>query len=119
LKSNEKHLKEKRRKNIKAIIGSIILIYYILLVVAIFYFTWDIMEQYTFILSICPVVASIIYLLVNEQTINPLKYLKIQEEHFLFQTYKEFNFDIEEVSENELEISELEAEISEIKKASR
>lgn len=110
---------KKKYQNLKTLIGSIILVYYILLILAIYYFTWDIMEQYTFILSVVPVVASIIYLLITEQTINPLKYLKIQEERYLTQVYDEFNFDLNKVSENEAEIDKLETEIIELKKASR
>ncbi|MBE8712762.1 coiled-coil domain-containing protein [Sphingobacterium hungaricum] len=109
---------KKKYQNLKTLIGSIILAYYILFIVAIFHFTWNIMEQYTFILSIIPVVASIIYLLMTEQTINPLKYLKILEERYLTQTYDEFNFDLNKVSENDAEIGKLETEIIELKKAS-
>lgn len=122
LEKQRKPLERKAKKkyqNLKTLIGIFILAYYILLVVAIFYFTWDIMEQYTYILSIVPVVASIIYLLIAEQTINPLKYLKIQEERYLTQTYDEFNFDLNKVSENEREIGKLETEIIKLKKASR
>jgi hypothetical protein len=110
---------ESAYKNLKSIIGATIIGYYVLLVVAIFYFTWDVMEQYTFILSIIPILFSVLYLLLKEQTINPLKYLRIQKENYLVKTYKEFDFDIEKLKNNEEEISKLKAEIDEIKKASR
>src|SRR5690606_12774452 len=109
----------KKYKSLKISIASIIVGYYILLIGSIFYFTWDIMEQYTFILSIIPIVISILYLLLTEQTINPLKYLKIQEENYVKQTYLEFDFDINKLTENEEAINNLKAEIDEIKKASR
>jgi len=110
---------KKKYKNLKSVIGCAILGYYILLVVAIFYFTWNVMEQYTFILSIIPIVISILYLLVTEQTINPLKYLKIQQENYYIQMYEEFDFDINKLTENEEAIRKLTEEIDEIKKASR
>lgn len=110
---------KKKYKNLKISIASIILGYYILLTGSIFYFTWNVMEQYTFILSIIPIVISILYLLATEQTINPLKYLKIQQDNYVTKTYEEFDFDIVKLTENELAISKLKAEIDEIKKASR
>lgn len=114
----EKKVKRKFR-NLKMTIGSIIIMYYIFLVGCIFYFTWDIMEQYTFILTIIPIIISLVYLLIKEQTINPLKYLKIQEQKYYTQIYNEFNFDIDKVLENEDEIRILCLEIEEIKKNSK
>jgi hypothetical protein len=109
----------KKYKNLKTIIGITVTGYYILLIGAIFYLTWDVMEQYTFILSIVPIVFSVLYLLVTEQTINPLKYLKIQEESYIKKTYEEFDFDINILIDNEGAINKLKVEIDEIKKASR
>lgn len=106
----------KKYKNLKVIIGVIIVCYYILLVGAIFYFTWNFMEQYTFILSIIPIVIPILYLLTTEQTINPMKYLKIQQEKYFAQTYADFDFDINKLTENEVTINRL---MEEIEKASR
>jgi len=110
---------KKKYKNFKTIIGSIILGYYILLVCAIFYYTWDVMEQYTFILSIIPIVISVLYLLVTEQTINPIKYLKIQQANCISQVYDDFDFDVNKLLTNEETIIKLTDEIDEIKKASR
>lgn len=139
LKAKEDHLKEKKTlkktlerqkkpldkkakrkyKNLKTTLILIILGYYALLVGSIFYFTWDVMEQYTFILSIVPFVISILYLLTTEQTINPLKYLKIQEVKYFEKNYKEFDFDIDKLNNTKEEIIKLDNEITELKKASR
>lgn len=139
LKAKEDHLKEKKvlkkalerqkkpldkkakrkYKNLKITLVLIILGYYTLLVSSIFYFTWDVMEQYTFILSIVPIVISILYLLTAEQTINPLKYMKNQQVKYFEKKYKEFDFDIEKLSNTKEEIKKLENEIMELKKASR
>lgn len=109
--------KAKRKyKNLKTIIILIILGYYALLIGSIFYFTWDLMEQYTFILSIVPIVVSILYLLTTEQTINPLKYIQIQQVKYFEKTYKEFDFDIEKLEKTKEEIKKLEIEITELKK---
>ena len=110
---------ERKYKNLKTTLIFIILGYYALLIGSIFYFTWDVMEQYTFILSIVPIVISILYLLTAEQTINPLKFLKKQEERFFDKMYYEFDFDIEKLNKTKEEILELENEITELKKASR
>ncbi|MFT5964535.1 MAG: hypothetical protein ACI9L6_001278 [Flavobacterium sp.] len=109
---------KKKYKNLKLAIAGIIIGYYILLVGSIFYFTWNIMEQYTFILGIIPVVISVLYLLMAEQTINPLKYLTIQREKYFKQTYEEFDFEINRLNETEEAITNLKAEIDKIKKAS-
>ena len=111
--------KAKRKyKNLKLILALIILGYYILLVGSIFYFSWNVMEQYTFILSVVPIVISILYLLVTEQTINPLKYLKIQQAKYFEQKYEEFDFEIEKLNKTNEEIVNLKNEIAEIKKGS-
>jgi hypothetical protein len=109
----------KKYKSLKDLLASLIVGYYILLIGAIFHFTWDVMEQYTFILSIIPIVVSALCFLITEQTADPLMYLKIQEENYLKQTYLEFDFDIDKLSENEEAINNLKAEIDRIKKASR
>jgi oligoendopeptidase F len=62
---------------------------------------------------------SILYLLVMEQTVNPLKYLKIQEQNYYIRIYEEFNFDLKKADENDEAINKLRSEIDEIKKASR
>jgi len=112
--------KAKRKyKNLKITLTLIILVYYILLVASIFYFTWDVMEQYTFILSIIPIIVSVLYLLTTEQTINPLKYLKIQQVKYFEKKYREFNFDIEKLNRTKEDIIQLENEITDLKKASR
>ena len=113
-------IKAKRKyRNLKITISGLIIGYYILLMAAIFYFTWNKMEQYTFILSTIPIVVSILYLLLREQTINPLKYLKIQEQRYYSSIYQEFNFDFKKVDENHEAINKLRLEIDEIKKVSR
>jgi hypothetical protein len=108
----------KKYKTFKTLLGSAILGYYVLLIGSIFYFTWNVMEQYTFILSIVPIIISILYFFATEQTFNPLNYLKIQEENYLKQTYLEFDFDIDKLTENQQEMNNLNAEIVEIRNAS-
>jgi hypothetical protein len=139
LRAKEDHLKEKKAlkktlerqkkpldkkakrkyKNLKTTLILVLLGYYALLIGSIFYFTWNIMEQYTFILSIIPIVISLLYLLTAEQTISPLKYLKMQQAKYFEKNYKEFDFDIEKLNNTKEEIIKLDNEITELKKASR
>ena len=119
LERQKKPLDKKAKRKYKKLKTTLILIilgYYALLIGSIFYFTWDVMEQYTFILSIVPIVVSILYLLTAEQTINPLKYLQIQQVKYFEKTYKEFDFDIEKLEKTKEEIKKLEIEITELKK---
>lgn len=108
----------RKYKNLKVILGSAILLYYLLLIGAIFYFGWNDMEQYTFILSIIPIVISVLYLLVSEQNINPVKYLQKQKEKYLTQTYEQFDFDVTKLSDTEFEIENLKGEINKMEKTS-
>ncbi|MBP1618038.1 MAG: hypothetical protein H6Q14_1865 [Bacteroidetes bacterium] len=110
---------KKKYKNLKFTIASIIIGYYVLLIGSIFYFTWNTMEQFTYILGIVPIVISIIYSLIAEQTINPFKYLTIQQEKYLQRTYEEFDFELTKLNETEKAISSLSDEIDRLKKASR
>jgi hypothetical protein len=103
-------------KLLKISLAVIIAGYYILLISSIFYFTWNAMEQYTFILSVFPIVISFLYLIATERSINLLMYLKIQADNYVKQTYLEFDFDIEKQKKNEDEISNLKAEIVEMRK---
>ena len=122
LERQKKPLDRKAKKkylNFKTILGLMILGYYILIICAIFHFTWDVMEKYTFILSVIPIAISVLYLLATERTINPIKYLNIQQQKIIQNTYEDFDFDLNKLTVNEEEISKLQAEIAEIKKASR
>lgn len=92
---------KKKYRNLKFLLAGIILGYYSLLVAAIFHFRWDKMEQYTFILSVIPLVISMIYLLMAERTINPVNYLMIQREQYLQRIYKEFDFEIAKLNETD------------------
>ena len=122
LERQKKPLDRKAKKkylNFKTILGLMILGYYILIICAIFHFTWNVMEKYTFILSVIPIAISVLYLLATERTINPIKYLNIQQQKIIQNTYEDFDFDLNKLTVNEEEISKLQAEIAEIKKASR
>lgn len=107
----------KKYRNLKIIIGSIILGYYVLLVILIFRFTWNIMEQYTYILSAIPFVISFLYLLFFEHTINPLTMLKKLQQKCLLKTYKYFAFDIEKLDETNEAVKKIKDEIAELRKA--
>jgi len=102
---------EKKYKNLKYNIVGIILGYYILLISSIFYFTWDAIEQYTFILSVIPVGFSVLYLLIAEQTLDPLTYLEVQRKKYIQQIYNDFDFKISKLQENDEAIENLSYEI--------
>lgn len=107
---------KRKYKKLKLILALIILGYCILLIGSIFYFSWNVMEQYAFILSIAPIGISTLYLLITEKTINPLEYLKAQQAKYFEKKYAEFDFEIEQLNKTKEEIVNLKNEISEIKK---
>ena len=121
LEKQKAHLDSRANKkynSLKNTILGLISLYYLILLISIFYFTWDVMEKYTYIFGLLPVIISIIHLLYTEKTLNPLKYLLIRKEKILNKTYKDFDFDINTLQTVNNEIKELEIKIAEIKKAS-
>ncbi len=102
-------------KSFKNTLISGFLIYYVLLVISIFYFTWNIMEQYTYILGLIPIGVSGIYLLVNEKTLNPIKFLKLKRKKIYSKIYIEFDFDNSSLNTVNDEIIEIENEIKKLK----
>ncbi len=108
---------DNKYKSFKNTLIGIFLIYYISLVVLIFYFTWNIMEQYTYILGLIPIVFSGIYLLKNESSLNPIKFLKSKRKKIYSTIYAEFNFDNSSLNKVNDEIVEVKNEIEELKGA--
>lgn len=106
---------KKKYKNLKLTVAGVLMGYYILLVGFIFYFTWNIMEQYTYIFGSIPIIISSVYLIIFEKNIYPIKYLSIQKEKYYEQTYNEFDFNINKLKETEEAVSNLSTEIDKIK----
>lgn len=114
---NRLDIKGKKKFNsLKIFIAIAVAAYYILLVMCVFYFTWEVMEQYVFILSLVPLIYSSLYLLIAEQIINPINYLSIKKKDYILDVYEEFDFDISKLEEAKSSIDCLMNEIDIIKK---
>ena len=105
---------KRKYRNFKLVIASFIILYYSLLVGAIFYFGWDKMEKYTFIVGLVPVIFSVLYLLFFEKNINPIKFLTKKSENYFDKIYSEFAFEIEKLNRTNDEIKELKLEIEKL-----
>jgi len=102
----------KKYQNLKIATICLVVLYCVLMVAAIFYYTWDKMEKYTYIFGGIPIAASVIYLILFERSINPIKVFDRQKQKYINDTYKEFEFDISEIEKVEQEIGKLKNELN-------
>jgi len=109
---------KRRYRNFKIYIASFIILYYLVLVVSIFYFGWDKMEKYTFIIGLIPVVVSVLYLLFFEKNINPTKFLNKRNSEYFKKIYVEFAFEIDKLQVTNTEIEKMKLEIERINASS-
>lgn len=100
----------------KLTIGSIFLLYYLITFALIYKLSWDIMEQWTYVIGVFPLIVSGLYLLRNEKSLNPIHFLKKKHEFIKQTKYNEFNFNINNLSKLKSEISALEEELDFLKK---
>lgn len=110
---------QRKYSNLKILIITLVIIYFSLLLFSIYYFSWNTMEQYTFIFPLLPLIISLIYLIWKEKSINPIKYMKNQKNIYLIKTYEKFNFKILKLTVTEKEIETLKIEIEKIENACR
>lgn len=78
----------------KVTVCFIIIIYYLTIYYLIYKLTWNIMEQWTYILSSLPIIVSAFYLIVLERDLNPLSFFKKRKQKYYTRRYEEFNFDV-------------------------
>jgi len=96
-------------------LGAIVL-FYALAYFLIWKYGWNELEQWTWIISVTlPVIVSAIYMLVEENTINPLELLKSKKLKIQEQKYNQFNFDISLLNKLKSEKNNLRNEIDELK----
>lgn len=93
-------------------------VYYGGLVFLIIKFGWDVMEPWTYICGLIPIVGSLLYMLIKEKSLNPEALLKKIRVKVFNEKYESFNFDINKLQTLQDDIIELENEIEELKKAS-
>lgn len=101
---------------LKIYIITALIIYYIVLFCMIWKATWNVMEQWTYIIGVIPIVLSFMYLVIFEKIFNPITFFENKKNKYRQQKYKEFNFDIERLNSLYDEERILKSEIEELKR---
>lgn len=101
----------------KGIIAVVVIAYYILTFGLIYKYSWNVMEQYTYIFNgAIPIILFFMYSLIFEKTFNILKYISVKREKIKSLVYSQFNFEIEKLESIQIEVAELEEKINKINK---
>ena len=96
----------------KVILASFCVFYYIITFGLIYKYSWNQMEQWTYILnSAMPIILFFLYSLFFEKNLNPIEYVPLKREHITKKVYNQFNFDITKLHTLKREVTELEEKI--------
>ncbi len=103
---------DKEYGRFKWYIGLGFLVYYVVIFFAIEKYTWNVMEQWTWILTFAlPILFSVIYSFIKEKSFHIIEALKEKRNDILKKNYKKNNLDIQEIDRLSLEIEKLEKEL--------
>ena len=115
LKRNKQEVDDESDKEygkFKRYIGLGFLVYYVVIFFAIEKYTWNVMEQWTWILTFAlPILFSVIYSFIKEKSFHIIEALKEKRNDILKKNYKKNNLDIQEIDKLSLEIEKLEQEL--------
>ncbi len=92
----------------KVIISFVILLLFLIIVSTVLSLGWDITEPYTWMLSLLPILISILYMIYKEKTINPLLFLEARKDKIRQDIYQKFHFDSTRISKLKSEIEQIE-----------
>lgn len=103
-------------RNFKLLVAACFIGYYILTYYLIWKFSWNLMEQMTYIINgTLPIIMSFLYILIFERTFSPAKYLEKKKAGIYANKYNQFNFDLNRLTELDREIEELNNELNKTK----
>lgn len=94
-----------------------VLFYYTVIISLVFYIGWDIMEPYTYVISLIPVLIAVIYFLVKERNFDNFNFLFIRKDTLQKKIYKRFEFNPTGLELVETEIESLKNEINSLELA--
>lgn len=92
------------------------IVFYGIIFSLIYELTWNIMEPYTYVISIVLLIAGYLYFAINGEDFDPRKYFERKKGQIRTLTYKDFNFDPDKLLEQKQKIEEIETENSELEK---
>lgn len=99
----------------KGILAFSVVAYYLLIFGLIYKYSWNVMEQYTYILGAIPFVLFFLYSLVFEKNLNILEYIPNKREKIRNSLYSNFNFEIGKLESLQQDVIALEQKINAIK----
>ena len=104
-----KKVLSRRIRNLKILIFGLLTVFYLSIFFVIYFFDWNILEKYTYIISFSPIIFLTIYSLVTEKSLNFLSLLKSRKVKFKQKVFKDFDYN--EIDILRKDITELEREI--------
>lgn len=107
---------KKSYTNFKAICFISVIVLYLVVILIVWYLKWETLEPWSYIVGILiSNIFPLLFIIVKEKNINPLKYLSDKKDYIINKTYFKFNFSIDKLNLLQNEIEQLEKEITEIK----
>ncbi|SEF97363.1 hypothetical protein [Flavobacterium urumqiense] len=92
------------------------ILFFSILVFLIFKLTWNVMEPITYLFSIISIIAGYLFLAIQGESFNPVKYFELFKKGIKTRTYDEFKFDSEELERQKRQKTNLVNEINLLKK---
>lgn len=103
---------ETRYKKHKWYLSLIAVGYFLILCFLIFNLTWNVMAQFTYILSLIGIIGSYLYFAITGESFDPRKYFEKNKVKLTNKVYSDFKFDNEFLNKQRQRKTELELEIS-------
>jgi len=106
----------KRSRNFKWRLSTIPIVYFMFIAFLIFKLTWEIMEPFTYLLSLLGIILSYLYLAISGESFSPIRYFEIKKAKIREQIYTSYNFDYKYLESQKKRKEKLEIEIAELSK---
>ena len=104
-----KKILSRRIRNLKILIFGLLTVFSLSIFFVIYFFDWNILEKYTYVISFSPFILLTIFSLVTEKSLNFLSLLKSRKVKIKQKVFKDFDYN--EIDILRKDITELEREI--------
>lgn len=100
----------------KLLMVLIVFVYFLIILSLIGWFGWNVMEQWTYILSIIGVFASFLYLMIKGESFDPQVYFANLRKKYRLEVYQKYEYDEARIDFLYKSISQLKDEINQLEK---
>lgn len=107
---------EEKLKSHKFYLSLIPMIFFSAIIFLIYKLSWNVMEPYTYVLSVLAILAGYLYFAIKGENINPQKYFDYYKEGITLKVYNEFDFDLVDLESQRKDRINLSKEIDELQK---